>query len=297
MNHVMLTMPDANALYVNLLSKILEDGETVSPRGMETKELRPAVLKLLNPRACVVTLPERDLNYSFMVAEWLWIALGRNDVSMISHYNKNIGYFSDDGETYFGAYGPRIRAQQWYALKKLESDADTRQAVINIWREVPPETKDVPCTLSLHFMLRNEKLELSVCMRSSDAWLGLPYDLFNFAQLQSGFASDLGVESGPLTLHLASSHLYAKHFDAAADIANRVIIPDSPLLPPVDSIPPDWLDAREEMARVHGVVDFARADSPWAPYFEALAYRTRGDITHGSGFMMEIIRKVKEQQS
>jgi hypothetical protein len=81
-------------------------------------------------------------------------------------------------------------------------------------------TKDVPCTLSMQYTIRNGALEAGVCMRSSDAWLGLPYDLFNFCMLQRAVAGELKVRPGSLTLFIGSSHLYERNLEAAARIIN-----------------------------------------------------------------------------
>jgi thymidylate synthase len=49
-------------------------------------------------------------------------------------------------------------------------------------------------------------------MRSSDAWLGLPYDFFTFSMLSLDLAADLGAMTGSLQMNLGSSHLYEEHY-------------------------------------------------------------------------------------
>jgi thymidylate synthase len=83
---------------------------------------------------------------------------------------------------------------------------------MTIWRQSPdeiyPESKDIPCTVMLHFMIRNFKLNLTVYMRSNDAWLGLPYDLFNFTQIQCQVAVKLGYPPGNYYHIAGSMHVY-----------------------------------------------------------------------------------------
>jgi len=69
-------------------------------------------------------------------------------------------------------------------------------------------SKDVPCTVSLHFMVRSGALELVVYMRSNDVWLGWPYDVVMFTVLQEAMATDLGLELGQYTHVDGSLHLY-----------------------------------------------------------------------------------------
>jgi thymidylate synthase len=199
-----------------LAHTLVRDGKPVSPRGKETKEIVGVQLRF-DGRQNVIVNPVRDLNYRFMVAEWLWISCGRNDVGSIARYNKQIAQFSDDGIRFAGAYGPRIREQMPYVKKNLLSDATSRQAVIEIWRPSPGPSKDIPCTLTLQFLLREDRLNVVATMRSSDVWLGVPYDAFNFSQIGNALAGALGVEVGEVVMNLGSSHVYAPNYDGAHD--------------------------------------------------------------------------------
>jgi hypothetical protein len=78
--------------------------------------------------------------------------------------------------------------------------------------------EDIPCTISLQWLLRWDKLHCTVNMRSSDAWLGLPYDYFTFSQLTNVLASRLRVPVGTITMNLASSHLYEENWHEAVSV-------------------------------------------------------------------------------
>ena len=171
---------------------------------------------------------DRKLGYRFMCAEAAWILSGDDRVETIKPYSKEIERFSDNGVTFFGAYGPKLVEQWDYCLDKLASSPDTRQAVINIWREQPPGTKDVPCTLSWQFLIRRNLLHLVATMRSSDAWLGWPYDVFTQAMIIHAMCLDLrqkgiNVSPGCVTLTAGSQHLYEKNlFGALACLRSAV---------------------------------------------------------------------------
>ena len=64
-------------------------------------------------------------------------------------------------------------------------------------------------------MIRRERLNLFVSMRSNDAFKGLPHDVFAFTMLQEIVARDLGVGVGRYKQAVASLHLYAENIDAA----------------------------------------------------------------------------------
>lgn len=206
---------------MNLLSAVVECGKECAPRGLKIKELLATQLIVRDLRRNVLVHPDRDLNYRFMVAEWLWIRDGREDVAWIERYNKQIARFSDDGVIFNGAYGPRL-ARQWdYLLETLRRDPDSRQAVATIWTPSPGKSKDVPCTMALQLFLRDGQLHGIVTMRSNDLWLGTPYDFFNFSQVVNGLAGDLGVEPGSFTLQAGSSHVYESNFEAAEKVLSN----------------------------------------------------------------------------
>ena len=207
-------MIHANAAWILEMRHVLEHGEIVMPRGMKTRECRGRTISFpaeLN----IVSIPERRLNYSFMVAEFVWMILGRNDAPSISYFNKNIAPYSDDGVTFDGAYGPKIVDQMPYIIKSLKSDADSRQALLTIWRERPGKSKDIPCTISMQFFVRSGHVEMDTYMRSNDLWLGMPYDIFNFTMLQRYVAARLGLPVGTYRHHVGSMHIYEQHWDKA----------------------------------------------------------------------------------
>lgn len=212
-------MKDFSRTWIEALNDIMTNGQEVSPRGKLTREIPQRTLQV-NMRKPVLTVPDRSLSYKFMAAEAYWILSGDDRVETIAPYNSRIAEFSDNGETFFGAYGPKIIDQLGYVVDKLMEDQDTRQAGLTIWREKPPATKDVPCTVAAFFSIRNGLLNAHVFMRSSDVWLGVPYDVFNFSMLAHYICAFLNkkgvvVSPGQLFLTAASSHLYAINWDDA----------------------------------------------------------------------------------
>lgn len=215
-------MKDFSEVWLDALDRTLHTGVQVAPRGKVTREIPQRTLEV-NMRKPVLRVPKRELNYRFMAAEAFWILTGDDQVATIAPYNSRLAEFSDDGVRFFGAYGPKIVAQLPYVVAKLNEDPMSRQAGLTIWRENPPATKDVPCTVAIFCSLREGLLNLHVFMRSSDLWLGIPYDVFNFAMLghyvccllnRNRLTSDF-VTPGVLYLTAASSHLYQTNWDAA----------------------------------------------------------------------------------
>lgn len=247
-----------------LLKLILEQGQPTHPRGLYSQELLNVTLSVSDGYANVLVNTGRDLNYRFMVAEWLWIALGRSDLESVAYYNSELRKFSDDGQTLAGAYGPRIAKQIVWAMNKLKEDIDTRQSVIQIFSPTPAPSKDIPCTLSFQFFYRGGKLHLTANMRSSDAWLGLPYDFFTFSMLLNGLCAELCYPVGSVTMNLASSHLYDTDSMRAKGCSNwQSYTLRSPMLP-------TW-----PVSDLHDTLDHARMldntySPPWNLYAKAM---------------------------
>lgn len=202
---------------------VMNYGFNSQPRNMKVKECLgyASVVCMRNP---IIRNPHRNLGYKFMAAEAAWILSGNNDVKSIAPYSKEISKFSDNGETFFGAYGPPVTQQFQYVLSCLDQDPDSRQAVLTIWRQNPPQTKDVPCTVSLQFLVRHHTLYCVANMRSSDLWLGHPYDVFNFSMVSYALLLELNKRReqknlmpamlGELYLFCGSKHLYERNWNA-----------------------------------------------------------------------------------
>lgn len=223
----------ANQEYQTLIRNVLAGGHLVSPRGQKVLELNNAhtLISMSHPR---MTIPSRKLGRRFQFAEAWWILTGRNDVASIAPYSKAIKEFSDDGEYFVGAYGPKVVDQLSYVARCLSQDRDTRQAIMSIWRENLRDTKDVPCTLSLQFLIRQGALHCIATMRSSDLWLGWPYDVFNFSMIARRVLEMIpyeGLVPGYLCINHGSLHLYERDWDNA-----RVVAADNEIVDPGDMV-------------------------------------------------------------
>lgn len=206
-----------NDVWEELYSILSSQGvEEDSRDGEVCGELISPVIVVRDPSRNVVTSPIRNMPIRYAVGELLWYLSGSNKVSDIRTFSKAWDNLTDDGETLNSAYGFRIFEKfgfdQWEHVKSLlKADPNTRQAVIHIKDASNEQTKDLPCTLTLQFLIRDGKLNLIANMRSNDIWLGFPYDAFSFTCLQIKMAMELGVELG-LYIHMAGSmHLYKRN--------------------------------------------------------------------------------------
>lgn len=209
----MFKIKTANEAWFYLMRSLHEYGNIVSPREIATKEI---VFKdvTFDMRFPVCYHQDRRLNYTFSAAEALFIANGDNRVENLGPYNKNIAQFSDDGLIFNGSYGPPFNSQLGYVVNVLRNDPFSRQAVLTIWKPNPVKSRDIRCTIALQFLIRNGRMHTKVTMRSSDVWLGIPYDFFNFTVMTLRVLtlynrmSNNEVELGTMNWSAGSSHAY-----------------------------------------------------------------------------------------
>ena len=259
-------MKDINLKYKKMLWDVYRQPDFVCrPRRMKITEKLNHTWKV-DMDDPIITLPERKLSYPFMFGEATWMLQGKNDVDSVAKYVTNIRRFSDDGKTFFGAYGPKIITQWGYVVQKLYSDRDSRQAIISIWRENPGISNDIPCTLTLQFFLREASDELWLHtianMRSNDAWLGVPYDTFNFSAISFFIAlhlNKLGIKCklGELIIQAGSRHIYETDYKKlddifASDFHDESEISLNNLIDKYKDKPLKFINILEEMADLEG---------------------------------------------
>lgn len=203
----------ANLAWVRLLSQVLQWGSDYHIRDKECREFicYTSMVYMTHP---VITIKARKISYKHMVNEALWMLDGANDLTTISRFAPSYSRFSDDGMSLYGAYGVKFIPQLAYVVKALLADTYTRQAVMTFWKENPRKSLDIPCTVSLQFVIRKNKIHCIAFMRSSDCWLGWPYDVFTFSMMTATVALEMFAQSGVLyelgSLYLTagSQHIY-----------------------------------------------------------------------------------------
>jgi len=217
--------------WLDLLCKIEKFGTIINIKGIETKEI-------LNNSTCfdmnypIIHHNKREMNYKFLGAECYFICNGDNRVENLIEYNDNILQFSDDGLIFNGAYGPPFNNQLSYIINCLSKDRNNRQAVITIWKQNPIQSKDIRCTISIQFMIRDNKLHSFVNMRSSDIMWGICYDFTVFSFMSLRVLTLLNtlyihdnqpfISLGNCYFNAASSHLYSRHYELSKSILSNI---------------------------------------------------------------------------
>ena len=221
---------NASDIFEEACRQISKYGVEYEPRKLKVKELRNMTLVLNRPWENIVNTKERNISLKYLLAEWLWYVSGELDVEFIGEYApfwKKI--VNNDGHTVNSNYGYymfkqsvgkiNIKSQFDYVVDTLRVDKDSRQAVVNI-NNISHKVegiKDYPCTVYMQFFIRNNELELTVGMRSTDLVLGYCNDVFQFTMFQYLVYNELkkymeDLKIGNFTLFTSSLHVYEKHY-------------------------------------------------------------------------------------
>jgi thymidylate synthase len=212
--------------YGKIVAAVVRDGRRRSPRNATTRDIGHTVIQLDNVYNALPMGIGRRVNPAIGAIEALQLIAGvaRHDL-VVSVAPRFVEYMDEmDGvpsARYFhGAYGARVGFQVMCAVNKLKKDPDTRQAVATLWdpyQDNLPDKHDYPCTIGFSFSVRDEKLDMDTVMRSNDVWLGLPYDMFQFTQLQLSVARSLGREPGVYRHTALSLHAYERDMGAITE--------------------------------------------------------------------------------
>src|ERR1044072_4534826 len=207
---------------VDSVADLLQSGAEVSVRGKLTREILGRVTTLQRPWERYLFVPKRHDSVFAQFAETMWVLAGRDDIAWLTPYLPRAPEFSDDGTTWHGAYGPRLRRwagsvdQLDQVRQLLTKDIATRRAVMTLFDPALDygDSKDIPCNNWLSWIARDGELHLSVAIRSNDAMWGFSgVNAFEWSVLHELMAFWLGLETGRATYFAASFHLYDMHFE------------------------------------------------------------------------------------
>jgi thymidylate synthase len=208
-------------VYGDVVHSVIVQGVPREPRGRKTRDLGFTVIELETPYYAFPLGLRPGLTMRIAVAEAVQLIGGFTNTDLLTKAAVKFNDFLEPDGHFHGSYGSRVRYQVASVVRKLKEDSETRQAIVTLWDPVLDnleDKKDYPCTVMLHFEInRRDLLCMTVVMRSNDVWLGLPYDLFQFTQLQCTVARALGLEPGRYRHVTMSMHIYVEDVSKALD--------------------------------------------------------------------------------
>jgi thymidylate synthase len=159
---------------------------------------------------------ERNWSKEYAEAEWQWYLSGDPSISKLGEiYGKIPGIWELMADKYghvnsnYGYQWKRFN-QLDKVIEKLKTNKNTRQAAISIYdgKEQDSYATDTPCTYAVQFTILNNRLNMSVVMRSNDLWYGFCNDQYQFSSLQMLVAKELDIQVGTYYHFAHNLHLY-----------------------------------------------------------------------------------------
>lgn len=240
---------DADSAYAETLRTVLEHGSDIQAGSSQSIGSKKSSREILN-FSCVISQPRRRLplnparkvNLPAAVARFVWMMAGSDRLADIAFYEPKVRSFSDDGIAVPGSsYGQRILRprpglnQLESAIARLKQEPASRRAAISIYHpeDAVRESRDIPCAFGIFYHIREGGLAATTLMRSNNAYILLPYNIFEFSLLAEAVAVEIGVPLKTLCHTAISMHVYAHDLDAAAKVVGS-FDSWSPQAPPQD---------------------------------------------------------------
>lgn len=212
-------------VYHDVVATVRRHGRRRGSRNGVVLEVPNLTVIMESPCDALAVGVGRNLNVKIAAAEALQLIGGFSDPDWLVKIAPAFERYREVTGTFWGAYGNRIGNQLEHVISKIRHDTDTRHAVITLWNPTLDNVrgkKDYPCTIAIGFSWFKDKLDMQVTMRSNDVWLGVPYDFFQFAQLQLTLCNMMGQRPGTYTHTAWSSHIYYNDLDRSYQVTSDV---------------------------------------------------------------------------
>jgi thymidylate synthase len=211
------TFRNANEAYEYLHNKILLEGVPFD----NTKALFNVGFYITDPMDNKIINKERNWKQDYAEAEWQWYLSGDRNIAKLGEIYGKIPEIwkrmADINGNVNSNYGWQWKRNQQIdcVIGLLRTKPNTRQAAISIYdcKEWDSYTKDTPCTYAIQFTILNDRLDMSVVMRSNDLWYGFCNDQYCFSMLQKMIADELKIEIGTYYHFAHNMHLYNDKID------------------------------------------------------------------------------------
>lgn len=183
-------------------------------------------------------LTTKKLHFKSIANELIWFLNGDTNTKWLKDNGVSIW---DEWATETGDLGP-LYGHQWtawptkdgeainqidYVVKCLKENPNSRRILFHGWNVeyLPDETMSPqenvkqgrmalpPCHLLYQFYVADNKLSAQLYIRSSDSFLGLPYNTASLALLVHMLAQQCDLGLGEIIITTGDSHIYNNHID------------------------------------------------------------------------------------
>ena len=233
--------------YLELLARILKDGKTKRSRGIvPIKSVFGAQLRFDLRWGFPLLTTKKMFGLKALTHEMLWFISGECQTPnyLNEHGVKIWDGFKDDNSVKEGTLG-RIYGVQWrhwkrpdgtefdqleWAINEVKNNPNSKAIIVSGWNAGElDEMRLPPCHTLFQLDVIKGKLYMQLYQRSSDVFLGLPFNIAQYSELLMMIAKITGLEARELVISIGDAHLYANQLDAAKEQLVRKPLPFSQL--------------------------------------------------------------------
>lgn len=222
--------------YRKLIKEIAKEGHLKENRtGVKTLCLFNKSLTI-NIRDSFPILTAKKIFFEKALAEYNWMILGLRTTNYL--HENNIRWWDEYADSKGDlriTYGTSLRNfnnetdQLDYIHKEIRNNS--RRAHVSLWEANRLEEALLPpCLTGFTFMRINNSLNMSLQIRSSDVFLGLPYDIILAALFLIDVAKFNELTPNEIGVQITDAHLYTNHNEAVKKYLNNPIKYPEPIL-------------------------------------------------------------------
>lgn len=219
-------------IWAQLFYDLKTHGTEIHARGTVSREIEDYCIRFDPLRDVYCLFDSRKLSFKYLAGEFAWYLRGDRDDDGIEEYSKFWSTIANESSPRFNSnYGHYYFTEQQflYCFESLLRDKETRQACIMINRSdvMMSNAKDKLCTNAVMFRIRDNKLNMTVQMRSNDVVFGLGIDAVLFSWMMQMMHVMLlshypDLELGTYFHTAASMHIYDRHDHMLDDISEGI---------------------------------------------------------------------------
>lgn len=219
--------------YLKLIADILKDGRSKPSRGIHDLKVIFGYQIRFDMRQGFPLLTTKKMPFKILLHEMFWFISGTSSVDYLHEHNiKYWDGFLDEKNDLGRVYGVQWRHwrrpdgtefdQLQWAIDEIKNNPNSKAIIVNAWNA--GELKEMrlpPCHTMFQFDVTGGKLRMHLYQRSSDVFLGLPFNIAQYSMLLHMVAHLTGLEARELIISIGNAHLYKNHLEPAKELVVR----------------------------------------------------------------------------
>jgi len=208
--------------YRQLINDIIEQGIDLNGRNGTMRSLINTTLSASLNKYPIIT--GKKVFYKKAIAEFIWMLEGRSDIDFL---HKHDIYWWDSyavNNQIPKSYGYQLRKdpdQIKYVIDELQKPFTSRRARISLWQPRDLKEQSIPCCYTeFDFIKRPDGIQLIMTFRSSDIFLGFPYDALVGFLLLDYVAHKVQIKAHSISYNFINVHIYKEHIEAIKSYLN-----------------------------------------------------------------------------